>query len=246
MLHGPHNLPSSAPSGRSSRTASPSPLQRMSRNANASTTATKQRSGDDLRRSVMMLRRMNSDLNHGSQDRVSKIYRNIANEYGESLGSAKSRSPSMVGATRSPSLVHETDNLAPLPLMTEKRLTSTLSVGSAAGVRHSNSRMAIGHSVSTMSTTDASIWEDASVRDDSPEPELPTLEEYNGETPKAKTMLDVDLKAYEDFGSQDRRDRARESKFMSPQGMGLGLMGLGSQVWGTPASLYDRDGFLKE
>jgi hypothetical protein len=32
----------------------------------------------------------------------------------------------------------------------------------------------------------------------------------------------------------------------SPQGKGLGLMGLGSKDWGTPASLYDIDGFLKE
>jgi hypothetical protein len=245
-LHGPRNLPSGAPSGRSSRTASPSPLQRMSRNTNESTTTTKQRGGDDLRRSVMMLRRMNSDLNIGSQDRVSKIYRNIANEYAGSLGSVNSRSPSMVGATRSPSPACENHNLAPLPLVTEKRLASTRTVEGGAGVGHSNSRITIGHSMSIMSATGASIWEDASVRGDSPEPELPVLEKYDDETPKAKAMVDVDLETYENLAGRDRGDRIRESKLTSPQGNGLGLRGLGNQVWGTPVSLYDRDGFLKE
>ncbi|KKY24177.1 hypothetical protein UCRPC4_g02543 [Phaeomoniella chlamydospora] len=36
-----------------------------------------------------------------------------------------------------------------------------------------------------------------------------------------------------------------ESAKKSP-GYGLGLMGLGLSAWGTPASLYDKDGFLKE
>jgi hypothetical protein len=152
----------------------------------------------------------------------------------------------MVEATRSSSPVHEVDSLAPLPLMTEKGLTPTLTVGGGAGVRHSNSRLGIRHSMSMMSTTGASIWEDASVRGDSPEPELPVQEGCDGETPRANTMVDVDLKALENVVGQERKGRARGSKLTSPQGKGLGLMGLGSQVWGTPASLYDRDGFLKE
>ena len=247
-LHGPRTQPSGSFSGRSLRTASPSPLQRVNRNANMSTTATKQRSGDDLRRSVMMLRRMNSDLNNGSQDRVSKIYRNIANEYAGSLIGAMS--PSVADATRSPSPVHknETDNLAPLPLMTEKRPTSmsTLAVGGGASVRHNYSRMGIGHSISRMSTTGVSVWEDASVQGESPEPELPVLEKYDDKTHRAYTMVDVDLEAHENFVGQDSSDRVRESRLTSPPGKGLGLTGLGSKVWGTPASLYDREGFLKE
>lgn len=154
----------------------------------------------------------------------------------------------MIGAMGSPSPVHknDNDNLAPLPLVTEKRLTSTLTTGGGTAIRHSNGRLAIGHSVSMVSTAGASIWEDASIRGDSPEPELPFLEQYDLETPETTTKLDVDLEAYENFVSQDRRDRVRESKLVSPQGNGLGLMGLGSKVWGTPASLYDREGFLKE
>ena len=247
-LYGPRDLPSRARSGRGSRTTSPSPLQRMSRNATAGRATSKQHSGEDLRRSVMTLRGMNSDLNSGTQDRVSKIYRNIANEYAGSLSSVQSRSPSMIGAMGSPSPVHknDNDNLAPLPLMTEKQLTSTLTTGGSAAVRHSNSRLPIGHSISMVSTAGASIWEDASIRGDSPEPELPFLEQYDQETPETTTKLDVDLEAYENFVGQDRRDRVGESRLVSPQGKGLGLMGLGSKVWGTPASLYDREGFLKE
>ena len=249
-LHGPRSQPAGTFSSRSSRTVSPSPLQRMSRNANTSTMATKQRSGEDLRRSVMMLRRMNSDLNSGSQDRVSKIYRNIANEYAGSLISVKSRSPSVTNMTRSPSPVQNDDSLAPLPLMTEKRLTSMsmLAVGAGGGsaVRHSNSRIGIGHSVSMISNTGASIWEDASVAGDSPETELPVLEEHDDETSKARVRASVDPEAYENFTGQDRMDRARESKLTSPQGKGLGLLGVDGKVWGTPASLYDGEGFLKE
>jgi hypothetical protein len=250
-LHGPRNLPSGAHSGRSSRTTSPSPLQRMSHNSNSTTTANTKRSGDDdLRRSAMMLRRMNSDLNSTSRDRVSKIYRNITNEYAGSLSSINSRSPSVADGTRGPSSVNENenDNLVPLPLITEKRLTplGTPAVRGGGTARQSHSRVTIGHSISMMSTTGASIWEDASVRGDSPEPELPILEDYNDETPKATATVGVDLEAYENFVGQDRKDRARESRLTSPQGRGLGLMGLGSKDWGTPASLYDREGFLKE
>jgi len=251
-LYGPRSLPSGAHSGRGSRTTSPSPLQRMSHNGNSMMTANTKRSGDDLRRSVMMLRRMNSDLNNTSRDRVSKIYRNITNEYTGSLSNVNSRSPSVTDGTRGPNPVNENenDNLLPLPLMTEKRLTplGTLAVRGGGAVRQSHSRLTIGHSVSMMSTTGASIWEDASVRGDSPEPELPNLEDYNDETPEATATVGVDLEAYENFVGQDRKDRARESKLTSPQGkgLGLGLMGLGSKDWGTPASLYDREGFLKE
>jgi hypothetical protein len=242
-LHGPRSLPSAAHSGWSSRTTSPSPLQRMGRNANATTTANTKRSGDDLRRSVMMLRRTNPDLNSTSRDRVSKIYRNIANEYAGNLSNVNSRSPSPMNG-------NEIDNLAPLPLMTEKRLAclGTLAVRGGGAMRRSHSRLTIGHSISMTSTTGASIWEDASVRGDSSEPEQPVLEDYDNETPKATATatVGVDFEAYENFVGQDQKDRARESKLTSPQGKGLGLMGLGSKNWGTPASLYDIDGFLKE
>lgn len=237
-LHGPRNLPSSPASGRSSRTASPSPLHRTRRNMASNITATKQRSGDDLRRSVMMLRRLNSDLHNGSPERVSKIYRHIAQEYGGSLG--------MVGAPGSPSPVRKDDQLAPLPLVTEKRLASTPSSGRSAAVRHSASRLGIGHSTSMKSTTGASIWEDASVRGDSPEPGLPTPENDDDMTPKAMTVVGWDLEACENFVGQERKDRTRESRLTSPHGKGLGWVGIDAKVWGTPASLYDRDGFLKE
>ena len=204
----------------------------------SSITVTKQRSGDDLRRSTMMLRRLNSELHNGSPERVSKIYRHIAQEYGGSLG--------MVGAPGSPSPVHKDDQLAPLPLVTEKRLASTPSVGRSAAVRHSTSRLGIGHSTSMKSTTGASIWEDASVRGDSPEPGLPTPENDDDMTPKAMTVVGWDLEACENFVGQERKDRTRESRLTSPHGKGLGLAGIDAKVWGTPASLYDRDGFLKE
>jgi hypothetical protein len=249
-LHGPRSLPSGAHSGRSSRTTSPSPLQRMGRNANATTTTNTKRSGDDLRRSVMMLRCTNPDLNSTPQDRVSKIYRNIANEYAGSLSNVNSQSPNMVDGTRSLSPVNrsEIDNLAPLPLVTEKRLMclDTLAVRGGGAARQSHSRLTMGHSISMTSTTGASIWEDASVRGDSSEPEPPVLEDYNDETSKATATVGVDFEAYENFVGQDRKDRVRASKLTSPQGKGLGLMGLGSKDWGTPASLYDIDGFLKE
>jgi hypothetical protein len=56
----------------------------------------------------------------------------------------------------------------------------------------------------------------------------------------------VDLEVFENFVMPERKDRARESRLTSPQGKGLGLVGLDGRVWGTPASLYDKDGFLKE
>lgn len=245
-LHGPRNLPSSAASGRSSRTVSPSPLQRMSRNVASGTTAIKQRSGDDLRRSVMTLRRMNSDPHNGSPERVSKIYPNIAQEDVGSLGSVRNRSLSMVGATGSPSPMRKEGQMAPLPLVTETRVESRLSVESSAGVRHNNSRLGIGRSTSMVSTTGASIWEDASVRGDSPEPGLAAREDDDDKTSEAIATLGVDLEAGENFVRQERKDRARGSKLTSPQGNGLGLVGLDSRGWGTPASLYDGDGFLKE
>jgi hypothetical protein len=249
-LHGPRSLPSGAHSGRSSRTTSPSPLQRRGRDANATTTAKTKRGGDDLRRSVMMLQRMNSDMNSTSRDRVSKIYRNIANEYAGSLSNVNSRRSSVADGMRSPSPVNENemDNLVPLPLMTEKRLTCLGALASKDGgtIRRSHSQLTAGHSISTMSTTDASIWEDASVRGDSSESELPVLKDYNTQAPKATVTAGIDLEACENFVGQDRKDWARESKLASPQGKGLGLMGLGSKDWGTPASLYDIDGFLKE
>jgi hypothetical protein len=152
----------------------------------------------------------------------------------------------MVGATGSPSPMRKEDRLAPLPLVTETRIASRLSVESSAGVRHSNSRLGIGRSTSMVSTTGASIWEDASVRGDSPEPGLPAREDDDDKTSEAIATLGVHLEAGENFVRQERKDRARGSKLTSPQGKGLGLVGLDGRGWGTPASLYDRDGFLKE
>lgn len=125
--------------------------------------------------------------------------------------------------------------------------------GSAAfGVR---SKMSITMSPSGMSLGGTSIWEDASVRGDSPEPEVPTvpstvlvLEDVDAppppQTPKSVFPY-PDPEAYENMGTMMYTGKHVEGKFVTPQGKGLGLR-VGNKVLGTPASLYDRDGFLKE
>ena len=233
----PRNLPASR---RSSRTSSPSPL--ISR-------TTKKGSSDDLRRSVMLLRRMNSET-RDKRDRISKLYRNIGHDH--DLGSTPS--VASVASLKSPR-VDQLD--AGLPVTNRSTVGSNLLSAERGStnafplafttIPRSKSKIYFAPSPSMISNGDVSIWEDASVRGDSPEPDLPPPSAKSRNlTLKATT---TDKEALENFGRQDcKRDNGRTSggNFHSPPGKGLGLMGLGSKVWGTPASLYDRDGFLKD
>ncbi len=239
-VQGPRSIPVSA---RSSRNASPSPM-----------TVRAAGKRDNLRRSVITLRRMNSDAK--DKTRMSQIYLDIGDESTASLlntnnqsepGPAAQSSDSGVSVNtgmRSPNVLNT--NLQIPSTNTQRALVSpsvasTLTIG---GFRFSKSRNEIAPSPSIMSAGATSIWEDESVRADSPEPELPTSSRFS-----SPHLSGVETS--ENFIGQDKRsqkDRDRESRLTSPQGKGLGLMGVQIQgnVWGTPGSLYDRDGFLKE
>lgn len=238
-VQGPRNLPTS---GRSSRTASPSP---------GTARAMKQ---EDLRRSVITLRRKNS--NAKDKGSISQIYPNIGIESTSSLlgltdrdGRERAESSSVSGikvfhgknnpdaSTTDLLASNVTDQRVPIALSTEKALT-------VEGLRLSKSRNKIAPSPSVRSVSAVSIWDDASVRGDSPEPDVPAL-------PRIPSFHRMDSEAYENFIVQDKRsqkDKGRESKLTSPQGKGLGLTGvqLDGKKWGTPGSLYDPEGFLKE
>ena len=242
-IKGPRAPPSTY-SNRSSRNASPSPI-----------IARQKQSADDLRRSVMLLRRMNSDTLN--KDCVSKIYRNIADEYRASSSSVQSVA-STAKAMRSPSIVEVSPRASPrassqmtkppserpgverfvtapeepagLLTVNEKRQTSS-AMRNSSSMRNSTSKMGFGPSPSM---SGASIWEDASVWGDSPELELPVLEEDE------PALSFIDEEAYGEFVGQENLTRE-----VSPQGKGLGVM-VGGRPWGTPGSLYDREGFLKD
>ena len=208
----------------------------------------------DFRRSVVPLWRISSDAM--DKARMSPFHCNSGNGSTSSLlngidpgeGSSIARpSTSFAGAgvpargANAPkanlqisSTAQQRGSVSPLAL---SKLTD-----SGLGFSKPRSRMAASPSV--VSAGAASIWEDASVRGDSPEPELPL-------SSKLSSLQYMELDAYENSTGQDKRsqrDRDRESKLTSPQGRGLGLTGVPMQgkVWGTPGSLYDRDGFLKE
>lgn len=230
-LYGPRHPLSAAASRRSSRTASPSPLRRVTHKPNSSATATKMRGGDDLRRSVMTLRRTSSDLDCRSPDRVLLVECSKANEF---------------ASTRNSSSMQKDDNLAPLPLTIEKRPAPIQTGTSIGGDRHINGRHRISHCSSMLSSRSASVWEDASVEGESPELEPRVLAKHEDEPRRAPTIGNVDPEASENLGVQEWEVTARQSKSKSPRRTGLGLMGFESMVVGTPASLYDRDGFLKD
>jgi hypothetical protein len=130
------------------------------------------------------------------------------------------------------------------------------------------SKMTIAMSPSSMSLGGTSIWDDASVRGDSPEPEMPAapspipsrvLVEVPEPQPqrisKQRTPTFVigefDPEAYENMGTggmnvaMETWERDRNRFTATPQGKGLGLR-VGNATLGTPGSLYDRDGFLNE
>jgi hypothetical protein len=250
-VQGPRAISTSA---RSPCTAPPTP-----------TTARVAAKREALRRSFITSRRMSSDAK--DKTRMSQIYRNIGDE--STSGSLDINHQSEQGSAAQPSVGGSgnvsTKVLSPdsstinlqIPSTNHPRVSVSPSISSTLTARNlglSKSRTKIAPSPSTGSAAATSIWEDASVRGDSPEPELPT-------SSKLPSPQLVDVEAYENFVGRNAKrdhqqdqdgdrdmDRERERKLTSPQGKGLGLMGVQIQgkVWGTPGSLYDSDGFLNE
>lgn len=217
---GPRNAPGSS---WNSRNASPSPLNGR--------TAQKPK-GDELRRSVMTLRHGTSEGK--LMDQASRLYRNMG-EHSVSNFSLPNVSQSDLGlASKSTSQMHGYSSTS------DRRRGSKMALNSA--VRMSRSKMSMATSPSMMS-----IWDDASVCDEA------DLEMRNSmiHVPDQTKLGGHDPEAYENFPGQgqqhrgrvpsDWKDREREGRLTSPQGQGLGISN-----WGTPGSLYDRDGFLKE
>jgi hypothetical protein len=201
LVKGPRN----PPPGLSSRTASPSPVGNKQPQKHAP---------DDLRKSIMALRSMNSEGR--LLDPSSRVYRAVGDN-------DTSASPTMTSLNKFPA---------------ERRYGSAV-----FGTR---GKLSIAMSPSARSIGGASIWEDASVRGDSPEPELPTvpspvLAQPQPQTPKPG-ILYPDLEAYENMQTPTWKDIDR---YTSPPWKGLGLR-VGNARLGTPGSLYDRDGFLRD
>ena len=218
LVKGPRSPPQS---GRSSRHASPSPGSgRYSKPA-----------GAELRKSVMLLRSMNSEGR--LLDQNGRTYRSIGEE------------PAM------PSFGNLNGALFPL----EKRLSSTNNLGKT------RSRIGLTTSASAMSTGAISIWDDASVRADSPEPEIPVPKPLDihqhppqpqpqpqTPTPRLSVPYPGPAEGYENENTPINYGKrwGNRDRFISPQGnRGLGMR-LGNAILGTPGSLYDRDGFLKD
>jgi hypothetical protein len=217
---GPRNAPVSA---RILRNASPSPLNGR--------TAQKPK-GDELRRSVMMLRHGTSERK--LMDQASRLYRNMG-EQSVSNFSLPNASQSNLGLARmSTSQMHGYSSTS------DRRRGSNMALNSATGMSRSKTSMATSPSM-------MSIWDDASVCDEA------DLEMRNSMiyVPEQMTLGGHDPEAYENLLGQgqhyiggtpsDWKDREREGRLTIPQGQGLGISN-----WGTPGSLYDRDGFLKE
>ncbi|ERF75863.1 hypothetical protein EPUS_01229 [Endocarpon pusillum Z07020] len=279
-VQGPRNIPTP---GRSSRAHSPTP-----------TTARSTVKLEDLRRSVATLRRMNADV--PDKRRTSQMYRDNGLESTNSLPNVNNHARQGLTAELGVSIVDisTTSPISAAPSTILRKASpshpqATLSPSSKNSLTTTNIRLAnksrsniIVPSPSTLSAGTTSIWEDASVHCDSPEPDLPTsLSSSKVSSPRVpqqqqQQQKNVDMEAYENFigqqkdldcgkpGSRRDRDKERESRLTSPQGKGLGLMGVKVQaqdrdrdvdqglgqgqrkVWGTPGSLYDGEGFLKD
>jgi hypothetical protein len=248
-VQGPRDLPTPV---RSSRTASPSPM---------TTRAASKR--EDLRRSVMASKSMHFDVKH--KPRMAQKYRDMGAEGANDLvDSSKQGEEDATTRTGVHGVNVTLDNSSPRSQSrhlqvpnANKQHKSTLPHEVSAlvppGLDFSRSRRRVAPSPSTMSARTTSIWEDASVQGSSD----PGMSTSSSEHRPHSQLGDVDVEAYENLiaqapariqGSRKDDDRLRESRLTSPQGRGLGLMGVQvqSQTWGTPRSLYDGDGFLME
>jgi hypothetical protein len=214
-VQGPRNPPVS---GRSSLNASPSPLNGK---------VAQKKPGDELRQSVMMLRRLKSEGK--LLDPASRLYRNMGEQSVSNFSLPNANQSNYGLAIRNNTSMSLSDN----------RRGSNMGLNG----RNSRSKMSMAFSPSMMSMSGVSVWEDASVCDEA------DLEMRNSMM-HIPEKSDPDPEAFENFGAQqlyiertasDRRVRERESRLTSPQGKGLGI-----SHWGTPGSLYDRDGCLKE
>jgi hypothetical protein len=153
MVKGPRQYPST-------RTESPSPLPTQVRKVSA----------DDLRKSITTLRSMNSEMHFGN---VNKTY--------TSLGTHTSRDISRSNTTNS-FIQHPQPTLPGLGISgvkqwPERRYGSSfhLQPQPINTSTSTNINPTLPGSTSRMSMGGTSIWEDMSVRGDSPEPELPDI-----------------------------------------------------------------------
>lgn len=200
---------------------------------------------DDLRRSVMQLRRMNSD----GKDRQSRNYRSLGPH-------SELSSPSLTSLTTSPS--------AGTVPSRRGHNASTLSLSLSQPSLHNvyndpDLHLDFLPPVSPSFVTDAmkspsimsmgaqSIWEDASVNGDdesiqrSPSPSIrstPTPYEHANQQ---------DVEGFETFMRYDNdRIAAYEKKFLTPRGKEVGLGVNFGRPPRTGGSLYDQEGFLKD
>jgi hypothetical protein len=191
--HSPRGSPSSRPQSHAS-----SRLQK-SRPRSKATTNT---AGKELHRSVLLLRRMNSDANSSQSvsPRTSNLYLDMGGSgFHTPLGST-GISPSML-RLKSPSL---------------------LSMGSG------------------------SVWEDASMSDYPVSPcteKSPSFNPMKGKSAgngKSNDLHNGSGGMGTEVWKNNTRIVSANNPFATPKGKGLGLM-----PWGTPGSLYDKEGFLK-
>lgn len=134
---------------------------------------------------------------------------------------------------------------------------------------HPHTSGCITLSASHLSIGGCSIWEDMSVRGDSPEPELPELPPSpraditprQNCSPRGSQPLapKIGMREYDPEASENHLftssvngwiqrgpdTKPRNGILQMPQGKGLGLR-VGERMLGLPGSLYDGDGFLEE
>lgn len=238
-VRGPRNLHTSS---RRPRTAAPGPV------------ATFAAEREDLRRSAIALSKANSETN--DKTRMSRGHRSIREKSKNSLlDASKSRKQdpaAQASATaetfstgiKSPNISRTNVEIPRITLPLVPVSPSTASAVSSGSLRFNKSRGTVAPSPSVISAGAASIWEDASVRGDSPGPELPTAS-------KTSSPYIVDVEAYENFIGEDedvKKNKPWGNRLTSPERTGLGLTGvqMHGKPWGTPGSLYDGDGFLKD
>ncbi|KAI9731987.1 MAG: hypothetical protein M1834_004438 [Cirrosporium novae-zelandiae] len=214
-----NSLPSRHKSTHQSRKTS-HPYQRPSHKAHTKslTSASPTRNDEDLRKSIIALRRMNSEAT-GTSDRHSNRYLRMGN-----------RSPSI-----SP---------GPSPSMLGFGAISTWGGGSNMG---SMQRRILSPTQRELNSSNMSLWSDVSVRQMglSASPSLTSSPERMrgvGVIGQERECL-IGARAMASAPSTPIR---RNTMGTGRVGLGLGLEGIPASVWGTPKSLYDSKGFLKE